>query len=94
MCEIHQERKYHREDGPADIRYREDGSVEEETYLKHGLIHREDGPAWITYNADGSIKVLRYLLEDEDIGFWDYYAKVSSEVQKTILRVWLPYCHV
>ena len=55
-------KKLHREDGPAEIRYYEDGSPETESYYKDGLRHREDGPAWITYFEEGGVAREQYLL--------------------------------
>jgi len=45
----------HREDGPAIIRYNEDGSIYYEFWYINGVRHREDGPTYIGYRADGSI---------------------------------------
>ena len=45
----------HREDGPAVITYRADGSIWGEEWYINGVRHREDGPALIWYYNDGSI---------------------------------------
>ena len=47
--------EHHREDGPAVIGYRKDGSIWYEYYFLNGKQHREDGPAFIKYYTDGSI---------------------------------------
>jgi len=55
--------KSHRDDGPANIERRSDGSAVDE-YYRDGKLHREDGPADIRREADGwSIK--RYYREDK-----------------------------
>ena len=41
--------KLHREDGPALIRYNEDGTVSHEYYFIENEIHREDGPAVVRW---------------------------------------------
>ncbi len=43
----------HREDGPAYIRFREDGSISDETYWRHGVLHRNpyEGPAWVSRSS-------------------------------------------
>ena len=46
---------WHREDGPAFIRYNVDGSIHSEAWYINGVLHREDSPAIIEYYNDGSI---------------------------------------
>jgi hypothetical protein len=85
----------HRIDGPSEIRYRRDGTLDTETYHREGHLHRLDGPAWIWYNdIDESIRTVRFWLEGEELCFWDFYDKVSEENQKALLKNWLPYNHV
>ena len=54
--------EYHREDGPAYIRYYEDGSVSIETYWLNDTYHRANGPAYISYYEDGSIDYEAYFI--------------------------------
>ena len=42
-------KQFHREDGPAVIRYYEDGKIKEETYYINDQWHRKNGPAYIYY---------------------------------------------
>jgi hypothetical protein len=81
----------HRIDGPADIYYSEDGSLEEAWYYRHGYVHREDGPAEIYYNAEGLITSVDFWIEGEQLSFWDFYDQSSTDVQKVLLRDWLCY---
>ena len=46
--------KLHREDGPAEIVRRADGTMFE-SYWRHGKRDREDGPAEIARYADGTV---------------------------------------
>jgi len=43
----------HREDGPAVVKKRADGSVRMELWLRFGKLHREDGPAETEWRLDG-----------------------------------------
>ena len=45
----------HREDGPALVRYYENGSLMFEGWYVKGICHREDGPAKIWHDSDGSV---------------------------------------
>lgn len=45
----------HREDGPAVIEYRGDGSIYRETWYRSGKLHRVGGPALIYYHDDDSV---------------------------------------
>lgn len=45
---------HHREDGPAQLWYQENGKIYQEIYQKNGQLHREDGPAVIYYEEDGT----------------------------------------
>jgi hypothetical protein len=47
------ETRYHREDGPARMVFR-NGEIQWEQYYINNSRHREDGPADIFYNRDGS----------------------------------------
>ena len=48
--------EFHRNDGPADISYYDNGDIKFEFYLRNGVIHRIDGPAAIFHNSDGFIE--------------------------------------
>ena len=54
----------HREDGPASIEYRSEGSVLLEYYYQ-GQWHREDGPARIRYRSDGRVLFESYYLRGQ-----------------------------
>jgi hypothetical protein len=84
----------HNCNGPAEIGYRRDGSVDTHSYYKEGKWHREDGPAWIWYSKDGSIDVIDFSLENENLGFWEFYERVSEANQKILLRDWIHLLHL
>ena len=50
----------HREDGPATIRYNQDGNIKYEAYWQNGLCHRDGAPAEISYNPDGTTRHQEY----------------------------------
>jgi hypothetical protein len=54
--------RLHRDDGPAYVEIREDGSQSMGWY-RDGKLHRADGPAWIDLHADGS-RSERWYLDD------------------------------
>jgi hypothetical protein len=83
--------RIHREDGPAEINYRSDGSIYCEAYHKNGLIHREDGPAIIFIDEYGIPYDLGFRLQGVELPFWDFYSQASTEVQKILLKDWLPF---
>ena len=45
----------HRENGPADITYDDNGNVTREVWKRRGKLHRVGGPAIIVYRKDGSV---------------------------------------
>lgn len=47
----------HREDGPAETMYYENGQKECEKWYQNDRLHREEGPALITYLSDGQIEM-------------------------------------
>jgi len=56
---------YHREDGPAYIRYNHNGKVAYEAYYIHGKRHRLDGPAYIEYDGNCNVVVASYWINDK-----------------------------
>ena len=52
----HEDKRLHRESGPARIRYFPDGLICLEQFWVNGFLHRESGPAYIRYNLNGSIE--------------------------------------
>ena len=86
--------RQHREDGPSWVEWYPTGQKKYESFWVDGQIHRDDGPADVWYRQDGSVYHSEFYLDGCFLGFWDFYDKVSSEVQKTLLKQWLPYSHV
>lgn len=56
---------WHREDGPAVIRYCRNGKISFHSYWVNDECHREDGPAKIWYNEDGTIIKQEYWINGE-----------------------------
>jgi antitoxin component YwqK of YwqJK toxin-antitoxin module len=54
--------EFHREDGPAYIRYNENGNIKYKSYFSNNKLHREDGPASIQYYENGNIQCEYYYL--------------------------------
>jgi hypothetical protein len=82
----------HREDGPSYTEYYRgsDGAKRVDVWRKEGKKHREDGPAEIWYRReDGSAKDKTYWIRGKEMGFWEFYGKVSEENQKVLLKNWL-----
>ena len=74
---------FHREDGPAQICYNPDGSIEWEEFYIDGDLHRESGPALIYYNLHGSIEIESFyvageLLGDDEEGFWALWERLTE----------------
>jgi hypothetical protein len=79
--------EYHREDGPASICYRSDGSISSERFFLNGFLHSELGPADIRYRADGSIIWEEFYLNGEFLGrdkkgFWALWDNLTEEQRK------------
>ena len=55
----------HRTDGPAEIYYYEDGSIEREYYYINDKLHRLDGPAFTGYNENGNIYAQVYYINNK-----------------------------
>jgi len=53
---------YHREDGPALIKYYDNGNIEYEEYWINNIRHRLDGPAYIEYDETGKAKYQDYYI--------------------------------
>lgn len=57
----------HRDNAPAVIYYRQDGSIKREYYYQHGKLHRNDGPALTYYYSDGTIEYIKYFKHDKQL---------------------------
>jgi len=55
--------KWHNEEGPARIYYRENGSVKWKEWYLNGKFHNEEGPALIWYRKNGSVKWEKWRLD-------------------------------
>lgn len=53
---------YHREDGPAHIKYSKDGLIIFEAYWVNNKLHREDGPAFASSLLFSSIEIEEYRI--------------------------------
>jgi hypothetical protein len=54
--------RLHRENGPANISYYENGNIEYKGYYCNGSIHRINGPAFIEYYENGNICNEEYFI--------------------------------
>ena len=74
----------HREDGPAEIWYDKDGSIEKISYYKNGKFHRKNGPASIYYYKNGYLTQKEYFFNgkrhrEDGPSFIRYYRNNSIE---------------
>lgn len=53
----------HRENGPALVRFYNNGNIYDEHYYLNGVRHREDGPAYIYYSGNDKIYLVYYYLK-------------------------------
>jgi hypothetical protein len=90
----YKEGRVHRLDGPCYISYLGKGGKSKEWWSKDGVYHREDGPTYVRYEEDGSVVKIGFWLEGKWGDFWDFFDRSSEDVQKTLLRDWLSYCHL
>jgi antitoxin component YwqK of YwqJK toxin-antitoxin module len=81
--------EFHREDGPSRVVYLKNGSKTYEAYHKNGKRHREDGPAEIWYQPDTTVHSIRFWLEMRQIGFWEFFERVTPENRRVLLRDWI-----
>jgi len=51
----HRNGELHREDGPAYVERRRDGTAAIEWWYRNNNLHREDGPAWVERRPDGTV---------------------------------------
>lgn len=76
-CRYYWEGQIHREDGPALITFKADGSKGTESWIRHGKRHRENGPAWIDM-VNPEKPIYQYYIEGKILSeeeFWDTYPK-------------------
>lgn len=59
---FYEDKKKHREDGPAVVKFGADKKVFYEGYYQHGLFHKLDGPAEVWYNYRGEVLEEKYYL--------------------------------
>lgn len=88
----------HREDGPAYIKYYDDGSIFYKQFFINGYYHRLDGPAVTRYFLDGSIEYERYWINGEFIGtgeqgFWKLWSRLNKEERSnaTLIETMMKY---
>jgi len=79
----HEDKRLHRESGPARIRYFPDGLICLEQFWVNGFLHRESGPAYIRYNTDGSIDWEEFHIAGEFLGidnegFWKLWERLDE----------------
>lgn len=85
------ERKIHREDGPAKITYYDTGNICEVHYFVNNKRHRENEPAHIHYYNDGEIKFEFYYNNNRyhnayGPAYFVYNREVNIKVEKWFYR--------
>ena len=58
--------QYHREDGPANISYYENGNIRYEVWVVDGVPYRENGPSVIIYYENGNKSQEYYLIDNNN----------------------------
>jgi len=67
---------WHREDGPALIKYYDNSKIEIELYCINGTHNKLDGPAVIQYGINGNIISEFYYINDIEYTKEDYYKEL------------------
>jgi len=87
--------KLHRENGPAVIRYYNNGLVNYKRWYKDHKLHRLDGPAIVKYDESGKIKYQGWYVHDIHVDMesgWleenDIHAPFSEEDIMAIILRW------
>ena len=58
--------EYHREDGPAIIKYDSNGKLGSKEYWEHGKRHRKNGPAIELYNNEEELLYFEFFINGKD----------------------------
>jgi hypothetical protein len=78
------EYQLHREDGPAYIVYKLNGSIGFEEFRINGVPHNRDGAAVIAYKCDGSISWESYCISGVYYTFWNFWDKLNEDERRSI----------
>lgn len=54
----------HRNNGPAEINFYPDGTVESEIWFVHGIMNNTEGPAYIEYHSNGTIARMQFWYDE------------------------------
>ncbi len=54
--------KLHRDDGPAEIRYYDNGVIMHKKYMQNGVLHNENGPACVAYHNNGKLEEISWYI--------------------------------
>jgi antitoxin component YwqK of YwqJK toxin-antitoxin module len=76
---------FHREGGPAYIRYNENGSIRYECYIINRKHHREDGPAIIRYHENGNVWYEEYYLNGRELTKDEWYQRLTTKQKVNLL---------
>ena len=72
---------YHRDDGPAVIRYHNNGIPKAEVYYYNNIKHRQDGPAVIRYGKNGETFDKEYWIDGKNYtSYYNYYKKYFNNI--------------
>lgn len=61
LIQYYKNGRLHREDGPAEIRFYDNGNISHECYYNNGATHRDDGPAKTNYSYSSNGAVIQDL---------------------------------
>lgn len=79
----------HSTNGPAHIRYNEDGMAVIKEFWTHGKKHRIDGPAEIWYDGSDNIIKERYFLNDKEVFIHLTVEMMRDAENKTRTLLWI-----
>ena len=74
----------HREDGPAYLKWHENGKQESIVYFQNSECHCEDGPAYQVWDEDGQVRFEKYFLNNKEYTQEEFNAKLRQQKLQSI----------
>ena len=75
---------YHNEDGPAYLKWHENGKQESIVYFQNSECHCEDGPAYQVWDEDGQVRFEKYFLNNKEYTQEEFNAKLRQQKLQSI----------